>query len=237
MRNKFLAIGLIGAILLTAVSVGYAFYGNPQIAIQNVETFNVQAPDIGEPVGEAMVGITTRARIQAAEIVSTGDLTVSGDAAVSGGLFYGEVGQSWIKTDMAQGTTTILSVANPFGETVFVDNFLAYIVNGTSTISVTCGTSTLPSLKAVPTDLLVHGLSVATSTSAATTTTVYVANRIGSGSRSGTSGLADPGTNSEDIILWRSNEYITCYASTVYANALTNPNSIFQGWASIHVLR
>lgn len=167
--------------------------------------------------------ITTTNTVTGEQLTSTDDATIADQLSVGG------VSEDWITGSFTDATTTPVAVLNPFGQNVIVDSFEAYISNGTSTIAFTCGTSTSPYLSADPTDLLVDDLSMASSTAGTATTTAYVKN---GDDYAGTS-LANAGTNSEDAILWKTGEYITCYADTLYPGALTETTNIFSGYYRI----
>jgi len=102
MRNKFLTIGLIAVIALSAVGIVAAYSGTAQVVIENVEQFMFQS---NEPAGEAMVGGRTASTWRAANLISDGDLTVSGDVTVSG-TFMG--GGSYYATSSTASAYTIL---------------------------------------------------------------------------------------------------------------------------------
>lgn len=191
------------------------------------------------PVAQT-VGITTKSDLQAADITATGDITATDDLSVGDDLTvtdevsYGGVANDWIVGSLADATTTPLSIVNPFGADVILDKIYLNITNGTSTIALTCGTSTTAgSLSADPTDLLIDDLSIASSTAGTATTTAKVIN----GDDYAGTGLASAGANSEDAILWRSTEYLKCYADTLYSGALTEVTNMFSGTYKIHTFR
>lgn len=246
MRNKILTIGLIAGIILTGGAMAInAFSGTAETVIENVEVMNVEKVcSIDEEAGfggstqsdwsiGGNLSVTGTSAFTGA-VSATGNLSTSGDLSVTDEISYGGVSQDWITGSFTDATTTIVAVVNPFSATVIVDKFEAYIQNGTSTVAITCGTSTSQYLTADPTDLLIDDLSLASSTAGTATTTAYVVNRIGSGSRSASSGVQDAGTNSEDMILWKSGEYISCYVDTLFEGALTEATNIFSGFYRIH---
>ena len=108
-------------------------------------------------------------------------------------------------------TTTPISVLNPFGATSTVD-FMLYDQTGvaTSTYTMDCGVATTQF--ASPSDLLIDGLSVATST------TVYMVNSEN-----------DSGTNSESHVIVGPTEYISCLIVPIIEAAITNTGNTYDG--------
>jgi hypothetical protein len=139
------------------------------------------------------------------DVAITGDLVVTGTNAI-GGMY-----EDWVTGSCIDASTTILSVANPWGATAYVDKFIIDIQAGTSSGAVTCGTTTVVGLSADPSDLLIDDLETGTSTAGTATTTVRSMNGLAGGARTAASGFGLPGTNSEDVIRWRSSEYIACF--------------------------
>ncbi len=144
--------------------------------------------------------------------------------------------EMWSNGSCADATTTVLAVLNPFGMDVYVNRFMIDVTSGTSTLDLTCGTSTTQYLSADPTDLLIDDLTISTSTLAANATSTKAYNT--SGAVSSTSGFEDPGTNSEDLIIWGSGEYITCYADETDlgggASAVANAENLYSCTYKIH---
>lgn len=108
-------------------------------------------------------------------------------------------------------TTTVISVVNPFTATATVDYFL-YNQTGaaTSTYAMDCGIAT--ALYASPSDLLIDGLAVATSTY-----TYMVNAETGSG------------TNSKGHVIVAPTEYISCLVTTTYPGAFTEASNTYDG--------
>lgn len=185
-------------------------------------------------VQQNSLGITTKSNFQAVDITATGDMSVGDDLTVSDEVSYGGVANDWMHGSLTDASTTPLSMLNPYGVDVLLDKFYLDLTNGTSTGALTCGTSTTAgSLAADPTDLLIDDLSMASSTAGTATTTAKVIN----GDDYAGTGLASPGTNSEDAILWRSTEYLKCYFDTLYSGALTEATNMFSGTYKIHTFR
>jgi len=171
--------------------------------------------------------------VASGDLTSGDDLTVGDDATIADIISYGGVEHDWIEGSCNDATTTIFSVINPWSDTAYVDFLFIEITNGTSTAEYTIGTSTASvGLSADPSDLLVDDLSVATSTYGTATTTARTYNT--SATVTGTSGFEDPGTNSEDLIVWGSSEYIVGYADTAYSGALTEASNMFSCTYKIH---
>ena len=162
------------------------------------------------------------------------DVAVSGDLNITDELQYGGVELDWISGTCIDATTTPISILNPYSATVYLNKFVLYIENGTSTIAMTCGTSTTAgSLSADPTDLLIDDLAMASSTVGTATTTGYIIN----GDDYAGTGMLSPGTNSEDVIPWKSGEYIKCFVDTTYAGAWTEITNIAECTYKIHTFR
>lgn len=159
----------------------------------------------------------------------TGDLSVGGDMNLTDVLQYGGVESDWIEGTCADATTTLFAVANPWSATAYVDKLMLFVTNGTSTVQITVGTSTATMLTSDPSDLLLDDVEVATST------IKNAMNSLAGGSRTETSGFVGGGTNSEDIILWRSGEYIAAYAAEQYGIAnIANAANTFSCTYKIH---
>lgn len=186
--------------------------------------------------------ITTTSDISSADLTASDDITagddliVTGDANIGDVMQYGGVELDWIEGTMTDASTTAFSVANPWGADAFVDRLLLYVENGTTTVHITCGTTTSATgLSSDPSDLLIDDWELATSTAGTATTTAYNMNGLAGGARSTTGGFGAPGTNSEDIILWRSAEYVACFIEEIgTTGGIDSANNIFSGTYKLH---
>jgi hypothetical protein len=156
---------------------------------------------------------------------------------------YGDITNRWDNGTAWDATTTLFTFKNPWGATAYIDRFIFNItVGATSSAYITCGTTTSRTgLAADPSDLLIDDFLLATSTAGTATTTGILMNGLAGGSRTVSSGFQAPGTNSEDIIVWKSAEYIACYAdytgaagSTDGAKGFTDPTNQFTAKWYIH---
>lgn len=112
--------------------------------------------------------------------------------------------------DFADATTTPIAIQNPFSATSTVD-FAIYDQTGlaTSTYTLNCGTST--TAFGTPSDLLIDGIEVATSTKK------YIVNNYGAG------------TNSKERIVVGVSDWIVCKITTVFAGAFTEASNTYDG--------
>jgi hypothetical protein len=235
MRNKILTIALIAAISVSIFGIVGAYQAdNPsQVNIENVENMNIGGATYSgsAPQDQVLGGTTNYDTLSATDLVSTDDTTVGDDLTVADIMQYGGVENDWIEGTCTDATTTVVSVVNPWSDTAYVDKFLLYISNGTSTITMTCGTSTSSgSLSAAPTDLLIDEVPMASSTAGTATTTGYYIN----GDDYAGTGMTSSGTNSEDVIPWKSGEYLKCYVSSSHPGAWTESTNIASCTYKIH---
>ncbi|MFC1886931.1 hypothetical protein ACFLZM_07735 [Thermodesulfobacteriota bacterium] len=191
--------------------------------------------------GEERAGISTKANFQAVDITATDDLTVTDDATIGDVLSYGGVEHDWIEgtcsgmTGTADGgvsTSSLFTVINPWGVDTYVPEggFIISITGATTTVDISCGTTSSATLLADPTENLVNDVSVSTSTS------VVIYNTSGTVTTAD-SGFTDPGTTSEDVITWPSGKYIGCYAVDTPSgghSGLLSPSSTFACTYKIH---
>lgn len=224
----------IAAVALVAVAgVGLlAKAVNDQVNITvndgGVGIMNGAAP--AEEMGEQELGITSRS-----DLVTTGDLTVGDDATVGDVLSIGGVEEDWIEGTCTDATTTLFKVANPWGADAFIDRIIFEVTGATSTFEVTIGSTTLAAsgntLSADPDDNLVDDLTVATSTAYKSMNT--------SGTLTAAQGwFTDPGTNSQDVIVWESAQYIAGFAQHKgYINGIVNAANTFVCTYKIHSFR
>jgi len=171
--------------------------------------------------------------VTAEQLTSTDDISVN-DLIVQNG-----VQGKWTKGEFADATTTAFSVANPWSAPALVDVLLLDYQNGTTTVNITCGTTTTASINSDPSDVLIDDWEVATSTLGTATTTGLNKNGLAGGARSDSSGFGAPGTNSEDIIYLGADERIACHIEEVGAAAccqggITSGNNIASGTYMIH---
>ena len=121
---------------------------------------------------ETVGSITTKGPLQAANITATGDLSVGGDATVGDDLTVTgddvSVNGTYLKVSIGSFTsasTTVFSVANPFGASSSASLIFKQTGKATSSYSVACGTSTSAyGSVAAPSDKLIDDIVLATST-------------------------------------------------------------------------
>lgn len=172
------------------------------------------------------VGVTTKSNITTSgDLTASGDLSVGDDVNITDILQYGGVENDWIEGSCADATTTVFSVINPWGANAYVDQVLVSITNGTTTSTFDIGTSS--TAYAAPSEAFMDDVSIATSTS------ILIKNT--SGSLSAVYGFTDPGTNSQDIVLWKTGEYINAtFTETDGTGGLTSGNNTFTCTYKIH---
>jgi len=255
--NKF-KFSIILTVIALVVVLGSVYavraFGERQVALQSVENAEVvnqyctdsSAPsDVGGAVA-AVSGICTGSEfptqlcnVNAYELQIQTDLTIDDNLTVSDEITYGGVTGDWITGSCTNGTTTLISIINPFSADVTIDIFEIDIVNGTSTASYQVGTSSDQYADAVGdlSDTLVDGLSIATSTDGTATTTERIIVRNSSSAIAGTAGFTAPGTNSEPFIRWESGDYLSAFVDTVYTGAFTEATNFASCTYKIHSYR
>ena len=210
--NDKKSYGLILAVALLAGIVGYLL-----------------APNGGSNLG----GATNLDDLTLSGALTANSATVSSITAstfVGGTLSMGGVSGNWISGSCTDATTTALAIANPISADAYVDQAIIDVTNGTTSITYDFGTSS--NAYVAPSEALVDDLAIATSTRGITMNT--------SGSLSPVYGFSDPGTNSQDAILWKSGEYlnmaITDTSGIGGAPGVVGPTNTFSCTYKLHYI-
>lgn len=228
-ENKLIVtICIIGLLITGVLSTAVLVKSQPNVNV------NVSVPTAEKSAASGSSDFTGGGTTHFSDDIQVADqLTVLDDAVITDQICYGGICYDSIEGDcddmtgLADGgtsTSSLFAVINPWGEDVYIPQggFILSVTGATTTVDISCGTTSSATLLADPgNENLVNDVSVSTSTSIITYNTAGTVTI-------GDSLFTDPGTNSEDMIVWETGRYIGCYAAeTGTTGGLLNANSTF----------